>query len=126
MKIAIPLWARAVLLVLIRPTIAIVRERRDGQSTESDYRKRVRYQTFDVTRLMASGPNAISALMANGWFSGHIGNGGFQFFGTKPAFLAQLEITYADGHVEKVVSDGTWKSHDSPILASDFWTVRLM
>jgi alpha-L-rhamnosidase len=86
----------------------------------TDYRKRVRYQTFDVTHLISRGGNAISALLANGWFSGHIGNGGYQFFGSDPAFLAQLEITYADGHVEKIVSDGSWKSHDSPILATDF------
>lgn len=86
----------------------------------TDYRKRVRYQAYDVTGLTKSGHNAISAMLANGWFSGHIGNGGFQFFGTEPAFLAQLEITHADGHVETIVSDGTWKSHPSPILASDF------
>jgi len=86
----------------------------------TDYRKRVRYQVYDVTSLMTSGDNAISALLAEGWFSGHIGNGGFQFFGSTPAFLAQLEITYADGHVGKIVTDATWKSHESPILASDF------
>jgi len=59
-------------------------------------------------------------LLANGWFCGHIGNGGFQFFGRRPAFLAQLEISFADGHTERVVTDDTWKSHDSPILSSDF------
>ena len=86
----------------------------------TDYRKRIRYQTFDVTSLLQTGGNAIGALLANGWFSGHIGNGGFEFFGKKPAFLAQLEITYQDGRTERIVSDDTWKSHDSPILSSDF------
>jgi alpha-L-rhamnosidase len=86
----------------------------------TDYRKRVRYQTFDVTGLMKTGGNALAAMLANGWFSGHIGNGGYQFFGKEPAFLAQLEVTYADGHTEKVVTDKTWKAHASPILATDF------
>lgn len=86
----------------------------------TDYRKRARYQTFDVTGLLKTGGNAIGALLANGWFSGHIGNGGFEFFGKEPAFLAQLEVTYADGHVERIVTDDTWKSHDSPITSSDF------
>ena len=63
----------------------------------TDYRKRVRYQAYDVTSLVKPGDNAIAALLANGWFCGHIGNGGFQFFGTVPAFLAQLEVTYTDG-----------------------------
>jgi len=86
----------------------------------TDYRKRVRYQAYDVTGLLKSGPNAMGALLANGWFSGHIGNGGFEYFGKSPAFLAQLEITYADGHTESVATDETWKSHPSPILSSDF------
>lgn len=86
----------------------------------TDYRKRVRYQAYDVTPLLKAGPNALTALLADGWFSGHIGNGGYQFFGKKPAFLAQLEITCTDGQTETVATDGTWKSHDSPITASDF------
>lgn len=86
----------------------------------TDYRRRVRYQTFDVTGLLKTGGNALGALLADGWFSGHIGNGGYEFFGKKPAFLAQLEVTDTDGHTERIVTDDTWKSHDSPILASDF------
>jgi alpha-L-rhamnosidase len=86
----------------------------------TDYRKRVRYQAYDVTSLLKRGDNAIGALLANGWFSGHIGNGGNQFFGKTPAFLAQLEVTYADGGVERLVTDDSWKSHRSPIIASDF------
>ncbi len=86
----------------------------------TDYRKRVRYQAYDVTALLKTGNNAMAALLANGWFSGHIGNGGNQFFGKKPAFLAQLEVTYADGHTEQIATDETWKSHASPVLSSDF------
>ena len=47
----------------------------------TDYRKRVRYQAYDVTSLLKQGDNAIAALLGNGWYCGHIGNGGFQFFG---------------------------------------------
>ncbi len=86
----------------------------------TDYRKRVRYQAYDVTALLQTGSNAVAAMLANGWFSGHIGNGGNEFFGKEPAFLAQLEVTYADGHTERIATDETWKSHDSPILSSDF------
>jgi alpha-L-rhamnosidase len=86
----------------------------------TDYRKRVRYQTFDVTGMLKTGGNALGALIANGWFSGHIGNGGFAFFGRQPAFLAQLEVTYVDGEKQTIVTDDTWKAHASPILSSDF------
>lgn len=86
----------------------------------TDYRKRVRYQAYDVTKLVKRGDNAIGALLANGWFSGKIGNGANAFFGKVPAFCAQLEVTYADGHTEQIVTDASWKSLRSPILASDF------
>jgi alpha-L-rhamnosidase len=86
----------------------------------TDYRKRVRYQAYDVTDLLKRGPNEMAALLGNGWFSGHIGNSGNQFFGHAPAFLAQLEVTCADGSTEQIVTDASWKSHPSPILSSDF------
>jgi len=80
----------------------------------------VRYQAYDVTALLQPGDNAMGALLANGWFSGHIGNGANQFFGKVPAFLAQLEVTYADGRTQQIVTDTSWKSEQSPILATDF------
>lgn len=86
----------------------------------TDYRKRVRYQAYDVTRLLHAGDNAIGAFLANGWCSGHIGNGGFQFFGKNPALMAQLEVTLPDGRVQRIVTDGTWKWSPSPITSSDF------
>ena len=86
----------------------------------TDYRKRVRYQVYDVTKLVQQGSNAVAALLANGWYSGHIGNGGYQLFGKVPALLAQLEVTYADGSTEVIATDDSWKSHPSPILSSDF------
>jgi alpha-L-rhamnosidase len=86
----------------------------------TDYRKRVRYQTYDVTKLLTHGSNAIAVMLANGWYSGHIGNGGNQFFGKSPAFLAQLEIAYQDGSGERIVSDHSWKHHPGPALSSDF------
>jgi Bacterial alpha-L-rhamnosidase 6 hairpin glycosidase domain/Alpha-L-rhamnosidase N-terminal domain/Bacterial alpha-L-rhamnosidase concanavalin-like domain/Bacterial alpha-L-rhamnosidase C-terminal domain len=86
----------------------------------TDYTKRVRYQAYDVTALLKPGDNAVGALVANGWYSGNIGNDRFQFWGKVPALLTQLEITYADGSVERIVSDASWKTHESPMLESDF------
>ena len=85
----------------------------------TDYDKRVRYQAYDVGSLLRPGGNALAALVADGWYSGHIGNHGFQKYGTVPALMAQLEIVHADGRIERIVSDDTWKSHASAILSSD-------
>ena len=56
----------------------------------TDYAKRLRYQEYDVTALLASGQNVLGAQVANGWYAGHIGNGGFQRWGKSPALFAQL------------------------------------
>jgi alpha-L-rhamnosidase len=86
----------------------------------TDYNKRIRYQAYDVTSLVRTGDNAIAGMLGSGWYSGHIGNGGFEQYGKSPALLGQLEITYADGSTERVITDGTWKTRQSPILSSDF------
>ncbi|MES2657626.1 MAG: family 78 glycoside hydrolase catalytic domain [Verrucomicrobiota bacterium] len=86
----------------------------------TDYTKRLRYQEYDVTSLLASGDNVLGAQVAHGWYSGHIGNGGYQYWGKSPALFTQLELVYQDGTRERIVTDGTWKSHVSPLLASDF------
>jgi alpha-L-rhamnosidase len=86
----------------------------------TDYRQRVRYQAYDVTAMLKKGDNAIGAMIANGWFSGKIGNGAKQFYGKVPAMLAQLEVTYADGQTERIGSDASWKTQVGPIVATDF------
>jgi len=86
----------------------------------TDYRRRIRYDAYDVSKLLREGDNAIGAQVANGWYSGHLGNGGFQYYGHTPGLLAQLEVTYADGSTARIVTDSSWKAHPSPILASDF------
>jgi len=86
----------------------------------TDYRKRIRYQVYDVTPMLAKGDNVLAGLVGPGWYCGHIGLGGFQHYGKAPALFAQLEVTYNDGTVEQVVTDGSWKVKASPILSSDF------
>ncbi len=86
----------------------------------TDYRKRIRYQAYDVTGLLSQGQNVIGAQVGHGWYSGHLGNGGYQYYGKSPALLAQLEVTYADGTTERVVTDTSWKEHAGPIQSSDF------
>jgi alpha-L-rhamnosidase len=85
----------------------------------TDYSKRSRYQVYDVTSMVKPGANALGAILGNGWYSGHIGNGGFQAWGKVPALFAQLEITHADGRVERIVSDDHWKTHPSFVISAD-------
>ncbi len=85
----------------------------------TDYNTRVRYQVYDVTRQLRSGTNTLMALVGDGWYCGHIGLGGYRLYGNTPALLAQLEIAFADGSTERIVTDETWQRARSPILSSD-------
>jgi len=86
------------------------------------YDKRVQYQAYDVTSLLREGPNAVGALLGNGWWTGRVGDA------ARPAtwepnlrFLCQIEVEYADGGTEVIATGDTWKSFPSPILEDDFY-----
>ncbi|MGV2984719.1 family 78 glycoside hydrolase catalytic domain, partial [Microbacterium sp. AGC85] len=87
------------------------------------YRERLRYYTYDVTDLLADGPNAIGAWLGDGWYRGRLGwRGGFRnVFGDDQSFLAQLELSYADGTREIVATDTTWRARRSPVIASGLY-----
>jgi len=85
----------------------------------TDYNKRASYQVYDVTGLLKMGDNVIGAIVGDGWYSGHIGDSHFQFWGNAPRLLAQLEINYEDGSSTRIVTDGSWQVHPGPILSSD-------
>lgn len=59
----------------------------------SDYKKRVYYRAYDVTKLVRPGANALGAVLADGWFSGYIGYGNNRaFYGKYPRLRAQLHL----------------------------------
>ena len=94
----------------------------------SDYRKRVYFNTFDVTDLLESGNNAIGIILAGGRFTAmryNAQNPDYDFtdnvlhFGT-PRMILQLEITYIDGRKELIVSDESWMiTNRGPIRTSN-------
>ncbi|MCA9916352.1 MAG: glycoside hydrolase family 78 protein [Anaerolineales bacterium] len=87
------------------------------------YDQRLRYQTFDVADLLQPGPNAIGAMVGEGWYRGRLGFGGGRrnIYGDKLALLAQLEIQYADGSSEQIVSDEDWRAAAGAILESGIY-----
>ncbi|MBW7988430.1 MAG: Bacterial alpha-L-rhamnosidase [Planctomycetes bacterium] len=87
----------------------------------TDYTTRVYYQSYEVTDLIKKGSNAIGAILADGWYAGYLGFGKKrEHYGSKPRLFVQLEIEYENGHIQKVVTDGTWKARYGPLLESDF------
>lgn len=87
----------------------------------TDYRKRVQYQTYDVTALLQEGENTLTFRLADGWYRGSVGAWGLKNqYGTETKLLAQLELTMADGTVQTIATDGSWQwSNDGPIRFAD-------
>lgn len=96
----------------------------------TDYRQRAYYKTYDVTQLLNQGDNAFGATVADGWYSGYVGFGlltgigtekiGRYTYGKTPSVMLQMEIQYADGSSQRVVTDNSWKvTTDGPIQQAD-------
>ena len=76
----------------------------------TEYDKRVFYVTYDITRQLKRGANALGVVLGNGRFFAPRGkiptdtrNFGF------PKLLLQLRLEYEDGTTTTVLSDATWK-----------------
>ncbi|GAA4939069.1 alpha-L-rhamnosidase [Nonomuraea thailandensis] len=89
----------------------------------TSYGHRLRYRTHDVTGLLQEGRNAIGATLADGWWRGRIGflGGKTDLYGDRTALIAQLEITYADGTTDVVVTDGSWRCATGPVTAASLY-----
>ena len=85
----------------------------------TDYRKRLRVQTYDVASHLNKGENTLGAFLGDGWYCGNVEWRGRQMYGDRPLLLAELRITYKDGSTQTIHSDGTWKWSPGPIVAGD-------
>ena len=88
--------------------------------TQSNYRKRVMYVVYDVTRFLKFGRNAMGVILGNGRFFAPriripVETPTFGF----PKMLMQMLIRYSDGTTELIISDKKWKITDQgPIRAN--------
>jgi alpha-L-rhamnosidase len=87
----------------------------------TDYRKRVLYQTYDVTTLLMPGRNIIAAILGGGWHGSPLLWSGSRLFPGPDLLRAQLELTFADGTDQSVATDSSWQAAESPILSSEIY-----
>ncbi len=89
------------------------------------FNKRVMYVTYDVTKLLRRGSaNAIGVSLGRGYYApyneGDVGNAApWMGPSTEPKLKLQLDVTYADGTSDRIVSDTTWKAADGPTLLNE-------
>lgn len=86
----------------------------------TQYDRRLNYQTYDLTGLLACGENHLTVTLASGWWSDAqtytVAN--YNYFGDREALLCKLVLEYTDGSRQVIVSqpdswdywgDGPWQ-----------------
>ena len=88
---------------------------------QTDYDKRAFYVTYDVTKMLTTGDNAIGVILGDGWFHQKLIWGGMSY--GRPCLLLQLSVTYDNGERETLVSDRSWKcTQDGPVRGNNvYW-----
>lgn len=89
----------------------------------TDYRKRLQYQTYDVTELIeADDENVLEAELADGWYRGSVNAfGQTEVYGNQTKLICQLELAMQDGSRQVIVSDKNFAwSNDGPLRFADF------
>src|SRR3954470_373728 len=78
-------------------------------SAVTDYAALVLYRDLDVTNLVKPGRNALAFMAGKGQYTG------------RPALVAQLNVTYADGSTARFGTGPDWKTHAGPVTGDDFY-----
>ena len=88
----------------------------------TNYAKHAQYVTFDITKDLKSGGNAIGVMLGNGFYyipgqryrkmTGAYGH---------PKMILRTVIEYSDGSVDNIISDASWQTFSSPIIFSSIF-----
>ncbi|AYD47652.1 family 78 glycoside hydrolase catalytic domain [Arachidicoccus soli] len=89
-----------------------------------NYQKQALYVSFDVTKNLREGENAIGVILGNGFY--YIPQVKHRYkkllvqYGY-PKMISRLLIEFSDGSVQNIISDKTWKATPSPITFSSIY-----
>ena len=90
----------------------------------TNYRKRVFYNTYDVTKLIRQGKNALGVLLGNGMYNVPGIEGRYtKFIGSfgQPKLILELHLRFDDGSETVIGSDKSWKVAPGPITFSSVY-----
>ncbi len=89
-----------------------------------DLGSRVLYATYDVTRYLRSGPNAVGLMLGHGWFSAEDdvppSPSHREPYGDRPVALLQMDIELDGGGTVRLVSDLEWRTSAGPVTYNDY------
>lgn len=84
--------------------------------------KEAQYVAFDITGELRDGKNAVGVMLGNGYY--HTPHGRYLkllFSYGAPKMICKLQIEYADGTAQTVVSDDKWRASESPVTFSSIY-----
>lgn len=105
---------------------------------QTDFDKRILYNTDEVTEFIREGSNSIGVHLGSGWYNEDIAfsrwkdpdgnyadraNGSYSF--GEPSFIAQLELVFSDGSRQVVSSNESWLTHPSPVIKEGIFSGEL-
>ena len=87
----------------------------------TSYHKRIQYQSYDVTALLSEN-NLLELGVGQGWAVSYAAQVNTRcYFANHPSVIAWLNISYADGSTEQIVTDAGWEIWSSPVLFSEIY-----
>ena len=100
----------------------------------SSYEWRIRYRSYDVATLLGGldkldrpkldrpEPVVVGIALGNGWYRGRLTwSGKRALYGERLGAIAQLEVTFADGHRQVIGTDESWTAGPSAVVANDIY-----
>ena len=90
----------------------------------NDYDYYLRYQTYDITKLLKNKQNLIEIHMGDGWYKGKFGfikKRQSNFFGDEYKLCLNIYIEYKNNKIENILSDETWKVKKSNQLKNSIY-----
>ena len=89
--------------------------------------RRLYYTTYDVTKALQAGQNALGVVLGNGWFnlqSTAVWDFDKAPWRARPCFVMDLRITYADGSVQTIATGKDWKTRTGKIIFNSIYTAE--
>ena len=88
----------------------------------TNYSQRIEVASHDVTDLVEVGGNVLAVEVADGWWSGYVGfdtRHHARLYGDAPQLSCILELTFADGSVERIDTNSGWTECPGQIVMAD-------
>ncbi|WP_345802985.1 family 78 glycoside hydrolase catalytic domain [Microbacterium sp. AZCO] len=87
----------------------------------SSYEWRLPVSSDPVEHLLRA-ENTIEVLLGNGWWRGDLGFADAKVrYGDDLGFIAEIEIAYADGTTQRIVTDERWTAWTSDVVSNDLY-----